>query len=299
MLKNIHAGVLNVTYRESGDLAGIPVFLLHGFPYDVHAYDDVHPRLTPAGCRVIIPYLRGYGPTHFLSSASMRSGQQAALAQDLLSLMDALSIEKAILAGFDWGGRAACCVAALWPNRVLGLVSAGGYGYNIQDISGAAKPSSPENEYRHWYQYYFQSERGRAGLDQYRHAFCKLLWKQWSPHWTFDDATYEKSAAAFKNQDFVDIVIHSYRHRYGLVLGDPAVEEIEDRLAYLPPITVPTVVLHGEANGVLPLNAAKPQGRFKADFKRHVLERVGHNVPQEAPDEFAAAVLSLVSHAAI
>ena len=217
------------------------------------------------------------------------------MGHDLLALMDALAIPRAVLGGYDWGGRAACIVAALWPDRVRGLVSGGGHGYNIQDIAGSNKPQAPEYEHRYWYQYYFQSERGRAGLDRNRHAFCKLLWQQWSPNWHFDDATYDRTAASFDNPDFVAVVIHSYRHRYGIVPGDPAVEDSERRLAALPPITVPTVALHGAANGVLPTRVAGPQDRyFSAAYEHRVIPVVGHNVPQEAPRDFAAAVLSLV-----
>jgi pimeloyl-ACP methyl ester carboxylesterase len=266
---------------------------MHGFPYDVHAYDEVAPSLATAGCRVIVPYLRGYGPTRFLSEKTPRSGQQAALGRDLLALMDALGIGKAVLAGYDWGGRAACVVAALWPERVRGLVS--GAGYNIQDIAGMTKPQPPEREARLWYQYYFHSERGRAGLEQNRRELCRLLWRMWSPNWRFDDATYERSAASFENPDFVPVVIHSYRHRYGLVPGDPALEDIERRLATQPPITVPAVVLHGSDNGVNPVALSERHDRhFKGRYERRVIPVAGHNLPQEVPAEFAAAVRSLL-----
>ena len=292
MLKQIDAGVLNVAFEEEGDHDGIPVLLMHGFPYDVRAYDDVTPLLVAAGCRVISPYLRGYGPTRFLSKDTIRSGQQAVLAHDLLALMDALSISNAVLAGYDWGGRAACIVAALWPERARGLVS--GCGYNIQDIPGSLKPQAPENEFRYWYQYYFHGERGRAGLDQNRHEFCKLLWRLWSPNWRFDDATYDRTAASFKNPDFVEVVIHSYRHRYGLVPGDPAVEKTERLLVSQPQIVVPTVVLHGEGNGVSPLGGSEHHHKFfTAAYERRVIPSVGHNIPQEAPHDFAEAVLSV------
>jgi pimeloyl-ACP methyl ester carboxylesterase len=290
VMKRVRAGDLEVAYEESGN--GMPVVLLHGFPYDVHAYDNVTPILAAAGCRVIVPYLRGYGSTRFLSPATLRSGQQAVLAHDLLALMDALSIPNAVLAGYDWGGRAACIVAALWPERARGLVTC--VGYNIQDIPGSVKPAAPEQEARYWYQYYFHNERGRAGLDQNRHALCKLLWKQWSPHWAFDDATYERSAAAFDNPDFVPVVIHSYRHRYGLVAGDPSVEETEQRLARQPRISVPTISIDGDGDGVTPGGSAQHQRFFTGRYERRVLARIGHNVPQEAPAEFAQAVLALV-----
>ncbi len=293
MLQQISAGVLSVAYQDSGTPDGTPVVLLHGFPYDVHAYDEVQPRLVAAGCRVITPYLRGYGPTRFLSAETPRSGQQAVLAHDLLALMDTLSIPRAVLAGYDWGGRAACIVAALWPERVRGLVS--GVGYNIQDIPRSVRPATPENEYRHWYQYYFHGERGRAGLEQNRHALCMLLWKLWSPNWRFDDAAYDRTAAAFDNPDFVPVVTHSYRHRYGLVPGDPAVEATERRLTALPRISVPSIALDGGGDGVMPAGGSERHDRFfTGNYKRRVIPSVGHNLPQEAPEAFSAAVLALV-----
>src|SRR3984957_9692005 len=219
LIKHIDAGVLNVGYVEMGPATGRPVVLLHGFPYDIHAYDEVAPLLAAEGARVIVPYLRGYGPTRFLAAATPRSGQQAALGRDLLDLLDALAIPRASLVGYDWGGRAACIVAALWPERVRCLVS--GEGYNIQDIAGFAIPLAPETEHRNWYQYYFHSKRGHAGLAAHRYALGHLLWRLWSPTWRFDEATYAEQAASFDNQDFVDIVTHSYRHRYGYTPGDP------------------------------------------------------------------------------
>jgi pimeloyl-ACP methyl ester carboxylesterase len=293
MLKRVEAGVLSIAYEESGGPGGKPVLLLHGFPYDVRAYDEVAPRLAAAGCRVVVPYLRGYGPTRFLSPDTPRSGQQAVLAHDLLTFMDALAIPTAVLAGYDWGGRAACIVAALWPERVRGLVTGGGY--NTQDIRGSIAPQAPENEFRYWYQYYFHSERGRAGLEQNRHEFCKLLWRLWSPTWSFDDATYDRTAASFRNPDFVAVVIHSYRHRYGLVPGDPAVEDTERRLAAQPRIAVPTIALDGGSDGVMPVGGSAHHGRFfAAAYERRVIPAAGHNLPQEAPQEFAAAVLSVL-----
>jgi pimeloyl-ACP methyl ester carboxylesterase len=293
MLKRVDAGVLRVAFEESGAANGTPVVLLHGFPYDVHAYDAVTPILAAAGCRVITPYLRGYGPTRFLSAETLRSGQQAVLARDLLALMDALAIPRAVLAGYDWGGRAACIVAALWPERVRGLVTGGGY--NIQDIPGSTRPQAPENEFRHWYQYYFHGERGRAGLEQNRHALCRLLWRLWSPNWQFDDATYQRTAVSFDNPDFVEVVIHSYRHRFGLVHGDPAVEDTERRLTAQPQIAVPAVALDGGGDGVMPLGGSERHGRFfTTKYERRVIPIVGHNLAQEAPQEFAAAVLSVL-----
>src|SRR3954468_10445957 len=228
-LRTIAAGVLSIAYHESGPATGPPVFLMHGFPYDIHAYAEVVPLLAQAGCRVIVPYLRGFGPTRFLDPATPRSGEQAALGADLLALMDALRVDRAVLAGYDWGGRAACVVAALWPQRCAGLVSFNSY--NIQDIARGMEPDTPENERRLWYQYYFHSERGRAGLARDRRGVARLLWQTWSPTWRFDAATFERTAAAFDNPDFVDVVIQSYRHRFGLVPGDPAYAGIERKLA--------------------------------------------------------------------
>lgn len=293
-LQTLDAGVLRVAFEHSGPADGTPVVLLHGFPYDVRAYDEVVPRLVAAGCRVVVPYLRGYGPTRFLSAATPRSGQQAALAHDLLALMDALGIERAVLAGYDWGGRAACIVSALWPERVRGLVSGGGY--NVHHVASAMEPMAPEDEHRLWYQYYFHNERGRAGLARHRQALCKLLWQLWSPDWAFDDATFERSARSFDNPDFVDVVIHSYRVRYGLVAGDPACEDTERRLAEQPTIGVPTISLDGGNDGVMRADGSLRHRRFfTGPFSRRVIDRVGHNLPQEAPIAFADAVLALVA----
>lgn len=293
MLQQIKAGVLQISYFESGPVDGRPVILLHGFPYDIHAYDDVIPVLASHGCRVITPYLRGYGPTGFLSDETPRSGQQAVLAHDLLSFMDALKIQDAFLAGFDWGGRAACIVAALWPERVRGLVSVGGY--NIQDITGSLQPQAPEIEYRYWYQYYFHTERGRLGLALNRRELCRLLWRLWSPTWEFTDEIFDRTAVSFDNPDFVEVVVHSYRHRFGLVAGDPAVDDIEQRLARQPCIPVPTVTLDGDVDGVLPPDGSGGHARFFTGRHEHrVLPGVGHNPPQEAPRAFADAVLSLI-----
>lgn len=245
------------------------------------------------GCRVIAPYVRGYGQTHFRYPNTPRSGQQAVLAHDTLELMDALRIEKAVLAGFDWGSRSAAIVAALWPERVIGVVL--GAGYIIQDIARSLEPASPEAERRYWYQYYFHSERGRRGLEKNRRELCGFLWKLWSPTWRFDDATYDRSAASFHNADFVDVCVHSYRHRYGLAPGDPSVESTERTLASLPPIGVPAVALHGADDGVTPAADPERQKRFfKNRYESRVLKGVGHNLPQEAPREFAEAVLSLL-----
>jgi pimeloyl-ACP methyl ester carboxylesterase len=291
--KQIRTAILDIAYEESGAADGPPVFLMHGWPYDPRCYDDVLPPLCAAGCRVIVPYLRGFGATRFVSAATPRSGQQAALGNDLRELMDALGIERAVLAGYDWGGRAACIVAALWPERVRGLVT--GNSYNIQDIAAAANPVAPAQEHRFWYQYYFHNERGRTGLDANRKAFCRLLWTLWSPHWAFDDATFERSAVSFDNEDFVAVTIQSYRHRFGFAEGDPALEAIERRLAAQPKIAVPTIALQGEADGVQPPEASAGHGAFFAGpFVRRVLPRIGHNPPQESPKAFAEAILELV-----
>jgi pimeloyl-ACP methyl ester carboxylesterase len=236
--------------------------------------------------------LRGYGPTRFLSADTLRSGQQAALAHDLLALMDALSIRDAVLAGYDWGGRAACIVAALWPGRARGLVTVNGY--NVHDIPGSAQPQPPEDEHRMWYQYYFHSERGRAGLEQNRRGLCNLLWRLWSPNWRFDDATFERTAASFDNPDFVAVVVHSYRHRFGLAPGDPALEDTEHRLTARPPIAVPTIALDGTSDGVARAGSSSNLARcFKAACEHRLIPGVGHNLPQEAPQEFAKAVLDV------
>jgi pimeloyl-ACP methyl ester carboxylesterase len=289
----VQAGVLSVAYEEAGPRGGAPVVLLHGFPYDVHAFDEVAASLAAAGCRVIVPYVRGYGPTRFIYPNTPRSGQQAVLAHDVIELMDALAIESAVLAGFDWGSRSACIAAALWPKRVRGVVC--GAGYIIQDIARSLEPAPPEAERRYWYQYYFHNERGRRGLEQNRHELCKLLWKLWSPTWRFDDATYDLTARSFDNPDFVAVAVHSYRHRYGLAPGDPAVEDSERRLTALPSITVPAIALHGADDGVTPATPPEKQARFfRGRYERHVLSGVGHNLPQETPQKFADAVLSLV-----
>ncbi|WP_158808892.1 alpha/beta fold hydrolase [Beijerinckia sp. L45] len=291
MLKSVDAGVLHVAYSEVGDADGWPVMLMHGFPYDIHAYDDVAPRLASQGARVIIPYLRGFGPTRFLSAETPRSGQQAALGADLLALMDALAIPDAVLAGYDWGGRAACIVAALWPARACGLVSY--QSYNIHNLAKSMEPDTPDNEHRLWYQYYFHGERGRAGLAKDRQAFCRLLWGLWSPAWAFDDATYARTAGSFDNPDFVDVVIQSYRHRFGLAAGDPNLEDIEQKLAALPKITVPTVTIDGGTDGIRPAGTASHAGYFAGRHEHRVFETAGHNVPQEVPDLFAKAVLDV------
>ena len=291
-ITHIATPVLDIACEQSGPADGFPVVLLHGFPYDPRAFDQVVASLNRAGHRTIVPYLRGYGATRFLSPDTLRSGQQAALAQDLLDLLDALGIERAVLAGFDWGGRAACIAAALWPERVAGLVSCGGY--NLQNLVMADRPADPEQELRYWYQYYFNTERGRNGLTDNRHAFCKLLWTMWSPGWAFDDATYDRTAASFENNDFVDVVIHSYRHRLNNAPGDPRYDAIETHLVAQPTISVPTIVIHGAKDGVTPAELSEPHYRkFGPRYERQVWPDAGHNPPQERPTDFAAAILEL------
>jgi pimeloyl-ACP methyl ester carboxylesterase len=291
--KRAQTATLDIAYEEHGAAEGAPVFLMHGWPYDPRCYDEVAPPLVAAGCRAIVPYLRGFGATRFLSPDTPRSGQQAALGNDLRELMDALSVERAVLAGYDWGGRAACIAAALGPRRVHGLVT--GNGYNIQHIPASHNPASPEQERRYWYQYYFHTERARAGLETNRRGFCRLLWESWSPHWAFDDATFEQSAVSFDNPDFVAVTIQSYRHHYGNAPGDPALEPIEARLAAQPKIGVPTIILQGEADGVQPADAfEKLDVNFNESCQRRMLPKIGHNLPQEAPRAFADAILALV-----
>jgi len=295
-IRQVRTSVLDIAYEDHGPAGGTPptVILLHGFPYDPRGFDEVAPPLAADGCRVVVPYLRGYGPTRFLSDKTPRSGEQAALGHDLLTLMDALGIARAVLMGYDWGGRAACVVSALWPERARGLVSC--TGYNIQNIAASTKPVAAEQERRYWYQYYFHTERGRAGLTQNRRDIARLLWKLWSPDWKFDDATFERSAASFDNPDFVDVVIQSYRHRYGYAPGDPAMLDIEARLALQPAISVPTINLHGASDGVGPLPATDRNAKmFTGAYERRVLPKVGHNVPQEAPVETVRAIRDVLA----
>jgi pimeloyl-ACP methyl ester carboxylesterase len=292
-LRHVEAGVLDIAYFEAGPADGPVVLLMHGFPYDIHSYVDVAPMLAERGCRVIVPYLRGYGPTRFLSAATPRSGEQAAIGADLMALMDALSVPRAVFAGYDWGGRAACIGAALWPERCIGLVSVNSY--QIQDIANALSPARPEREVPLWYQWYFQIERGRAGLAADRRGITRILWRQWSPNWQFDEAMLERTSVAHDNSDYVDVVIHSYRHRYGLADGDPRYADIQRRLAALPPITVPAITLDGDADGVVPAtDGSASAAKFSGPRVHRVIPRAGHNLPQEAPEEFAAAVMELV-----
>ena len=288
--REIDAGVLRVACHEWGPADGWPCIMGHGFPYDVHAYAQVAPLLAEAGARVIVPYLRGFGPTRFLSSDTPRSGEQAALGADLLALMDALAIERAVVGGYDWGGRAACVVSALWPERVVALIT--GNSYNIQNIARSGQPAPAEQEAALWYQYYFHTERGRRGLAKDRRGIARLLWRMWSPKWAFDDATFEHSACSFDNPDFVEVVIHSYRHRYGLVPGDPAVAHIETRLTAQPAIRVPAIAIDGDADGVNAGTAAHA-ARFTGPYQYRVFSGAGHNLPQERPADWARAVLDV------
>jgi pimeloyl-ACP methyl ester carboxylesterase len=292
MIARTTTEVLDIAYEDDGDPQGWPVLLSHGFPYDVRAFDDVVRTLTARGARVLRPYLRGYGATQFRSQSLMRSGQQGALASDLIGLMDAVKIDSAILGGYDWGGRASCIVAALWPERVRGLVTVNGY--NILNISEYQNPISPENEHRFWYQYYFHGERGRRGLFENRKALCRLLWKQWSPNWAFDERVFHSTAVSFENPDFVDVVIHSYQHRFGLVAGDSRYAWIEGQLARNPSISVPVVSLEGTDDGVMELGGTAGHSRYFSNFYEYrLISGAGHNLPQEHPDAFANAVLTI------
>lgn len=283
---------LEIGYLESGLRDGTPVLLMHGWPSDVHDWDAVALLLAQRGLRVLVPWLRGFGPTRFRDPRTPRSGQQAALGVDLKDFMDALGIERALLAGYDWGGRAACVAAALWPERVLGLVSINGYA--IQDIAKAGAPADAMQEQRYWYQWYFHTERGRAGLAKNRRELSRLLWRLWSPNWEFDDATFDATAASFDNPDFVDVTIQSYRHRYGNAPGDPACDELERRLALQPVIGVPTIVLHGECDGVgPPAQSAGAARHFSGPYERKVVPVAGHFLSREAPGVVADAILSL------
>lgn len=286
--KHIEAGVLNVAYREYGPADGWPVILCHGFPYDVETYAESAPMLADAGARVIVPWLRGYGPTRFLSDETMRSGEQAVLGNDLKELMDALEIERAVLGGYDWGGRACCIVSALWPERAAALVT--GNSYNIHNVARSMEPTPPKFEAAFWYQYYFQIERGVNGLTQNRHDIIPFIWKQWSPTWNFDDATYQASAPSFDNPDFVEIVIHSYRVRYGLEKNDPATQWIEDALAKQPEITVPSICIDGDASGLYDHSQAH-KVKFSGPYEYRSFANAGHNLPQEKPAEWAQAII--------
>jgi len=291
-LKQIDAGVLNVGYAEAGPAAGRPVILLHGWPYDIQSFVDVAPLLATAGYRVIVPHLRGYGTTRFLSNETFRNGQPAALAVDVTALMDALKIQQAIIAGFDWGARTANIVAALWPERCKAIVSVSGYLIGNQEAGRIPLP--PKAELQWWYQYYFATERGRAGYDKYRHDFAKLIWQLASPQWRFSDAIFDRSAASFENPDHVSIVVHNYRWRLGVVDGERQYDELEKRLAAAPVVTVPTITLEGDANGAPHPDPSAYAKMFTGKYThRDITGGVGHNLPQEAPQAFAKAVVEV------
>jgi pimeloyl-ACP methyl ester carboxylesterase len=289
-LKQVNAGVLNVGYAEAGPADGPAVILLHGWPYDIYSYVDVAPALAEAGYRVIVPYLRGYGTTRFLLAETPRNGQPSALAADVIDLMDALKIEKATVGGFDWGGRSADIVAALWPERCKALVSVSGYLIGSQ--ASGKNPLPPKAELQWWYQYYFATERGRAGYDKYRRDFAKLIWQLASPKWNFDDATFDRGAVAFDNPDHVDIVVHNYRWRLGLAAGGPKFDDLEKRLAESPVISVPTITLEGDANGAPHPEASAYAKKFSGRYSHRTIKGgIGHNLPQEAPQAFVEAVM--------
>jgi pimeloyl-ACP methyl ester carboxylesterase len=291
-LRQIDAGALNVGYVEAGPSGGSPAILLHGWPYDIHSYADVVPLLSTAGYRVIVPYLRGYGATRFLSDDTMRNGQQSAVAVDLINLMDALKIEKATIGGFDWGARTADIVAALWPERCKAIVSVSGYLIGSQ--AAGKVPLPPEAELQWWYQYYFATERGRAGYDKYRRDFAKLIWRLASPEWNFDDSTFDRSAAAFENPDHVAVAIHNYRWRLGLAQGEAKYDDLEKRLAASPVITVPTITMEGDANGAPHPEPAAYAKKFVGKYEHRAIKGgVGHNLPQEAPQAFAEAITNV------
>jgi len=292
VVKQIEAGLLDVGYVEDGPADGPAAVLLHGWPYDIHSYVDVVPLLAGAGYRVIVPYLRGFGTTRFRSDQTLRNGEQGVLALDVIALLDALGIERAIVGGFDWGARSADIVAAVWPERCSGLVSVSGYLIGSQEAGKLPLP--PQSELQWWYQYYFATERGRAGYDTYRREFAKLIWRTASPKWSFDDATFDRTAGSFDNPDHISIVIHNYRWRLGLADGEAAYDELEERLAAGPVITVPTITLEGDANGAPHPEPAAYAGKFAGTYSHRTIEGgIGHNLPQEAPEPFAEAVLEV------
>jgi len=294
-LKQINAGLLNVGYAEAGPADGPPVILLHGWPDDIYSFVDVAPILASSGFRVIVPYLRGYGTTRFLSGETLRNGQPGALAMDIIALMDALGIDKAVIAGFDWGARTAAILAALWPERCKALVSVSGYLIGSQETNKTPLP--PKAELAWWYQFYFATERGRAGYDKYRREFSKLIWRLASPKWNFDDATFDRSAAAFDNSDHVDVVIHNYRWRLGLAQGEAKYDDLEKRLAALPAITVPTITLEGDANGAPHPDPSAYAKKFSGKYAHRLITGgIGHNLPQEAPQAFADAVIDVAAY---
>ncbi|KAJ3546366.1 hypothetical protein NM208_g2034 [Fusarium decemcellulare] len=288
--RTLKTRTLEIAYYEHGDPSGWPVVLSHGFPYDIHAFDEVAPKLVANGARVIVPYLRGFGPTRFLSPETMRTGQQAALGSDVIDLLDGLNIDRAILAGFDWGGVSSCVASALWPERVIGLVSYAGY--DVVDRARGGDPSTPSLEYIQWYQHLFQHERGRACLEQDRRELCSMLWKQWSPTFPFDPSTFERTAVSFDNPDFVDVVIQAYRFCFGSEEGDPSLQSLEDKLATKPNITVPSITLDGLQDPLKPGGTSTHAKHFSGRYERREAN-VGHAFPMEAPDVFADAVLTI------
>ena len=293
-LKQVEAGVLNVGYAEAGPAGGPVVILLHGWPYDIHSYAEVAPLLASAGYRVIIPYLRGYGSTTFRSPEAMRNGEPAAMAADIIALMDVLKIEKAVLGGYDWGARTVNIIAALWPERVKAMVSVSGYLIGSQQAG--RNPLPPKAELEWWYQFYFATDRGRAGYDQYRHDFAKLIWRLASPKWQFDDATFDRSAAAFDNADHVEIVIHNYRWRLGLAEGEAKFNDLEKKLALAPAISVPTITMEGDANGAPHPAPSAYAKKFSGKYEHRLITGgIGHNLPQEAPQAFAQAIVDIAN----
>jgi pimeloyl-ACP methyl ester carboxylesterase len=292
-IRQIAAGELDVGYYEAGPVDGIPVLLMHGYPYDIHSYAEVAPMLAARGCRVIVPHLRGHGSTRFLDSATPRDAQQSAVALDQIALLDALKIDRAVMVGYDWGARTACVIAALWPQRCLGLVSVGGY--IITNLQGSKLPLPAKTEHAWWYQYYFATENGRAGLTANRRDIARILWTTNSPKWNYDDATFNRTAASFDNPDYVDIVIHNYRWRLGLAQGQSKYDEFEKRLAARPVITVPTLTMDGDSNGIVPASDGKAYASKFGGPRSHQVVNAGHNVPQEAPQVFAEAVWALAS----
>ncbi len=289
-IRQVDAGLLNVGYAEAGPATGPAVILLHGWPYDIHSYVAVAPLLASAGYRVIVPYLRGYGTTRFLSSETFRNAQQSAVALDIIALMDALKIQKAILAGFDWGARTVDIMAALWPERCKAIVSVSGY--LITNLAANLQPLPPPAEYGWWYQYYFATERGRAGYDKYRHDFNKLIWRNASPKWDFDDATFDRTAASFNNPDHVAIVIHNYRWRLSLAKGEPRYDDLEQKLFKSPVIAVPTITIGSDFDGPT-ADGSSYRKKFSGKYGHQILKGIGHNVPQEAPQAFAEAVVAV------
>jgi pimeloyl-ACP methyl ester carboxylesterase len=294
-IRQINAGLLNVGYAETGPSNGSPVILLHGWPYDIHSYDDVAPLLSSSGYRVIMPYLRGYGTTQFLSGETFRNGQPSALALDVIDLMDALKIDKAIIAGFDWGARTANVIAALWPERCKAMVSVSGY--LISNRDAGKTPLPPKAELQWWYQYYFATERGRLGYEKYRYDFAKLIWQIASPKWNFDDVTFDRSAVSFNNPDHVNIVVHNYRWRLGLADGEAKYDKFEKQLAEAPVITVPTITLEGDTNGAPHPDSSAYAKKFSGRYLHKLITGgIGHNLPQEAPKAFVDAIMEVDSY---